>query len=309
MRWLDENGSPDAIAALGRMADTDTRAMSALVARSSFDAGAFGAAWAAVVRRIPWGTVVLKDGLADPKRADLAASAMQKGDPRLVAFLADLEGALIRLSASPQNLNVATALASIGPPAHESLIRRLVDASTRNAMCRGIASPAADADARKALLAVPEGARDAPSCVDAVVHVAAEDESVLTWLAVQGEPGLLGAAGGSPALSCARLHVAWTKALAARPAEAYPALTVPLGYAVKRCSAEMDGVLADAIVRLPNTRSVVVEAVDPFATYGGALQATCAVLPSVASSGHDSAIVRERASDALLHACKVTSAP
>jgi hypothetical protein len=78
---------------------------------------------------------------------------------------------------------------------------------------------------------------------------------------------------------------------------------VPLGYAVKRCPAEMDGVLADAIVHLPETRGVVVAAIDPFDRYEGALHATCAALPMVAG-GHDSPIVKERANDALMHACK-----
>jgi hypothetical protein len=83
----------------------------------------------------------------------------------------------------------------------------------------------------------------------------------------------------------------------------HSALTVPLGYAVKRCAPEMDGVLADAIVHLPDTRGVVVTAIDPFDRYGGALHATCAALPMVAG-GHDSPIVKERANDALMHACK-----
>jgi hypothetical protein len=309
IRWLDENATPDAISALGRLADTDTSATAALAARSSFDARAFAAAWAAVVRGAPWGAAALKDGLSDPRRADLAAGAMHKGDVRLVAFLSDLESALVRIAASAQNLNVASTLASIGPAARDSITRRLTDASTRGAMCRGIASRSADPDARRALLAVAEGARDAPSCVDAVVRTAADDDAALGWLATQGEPGLLGAASNSVALSCPRLHVAWTKALASRPADVRSALTVPLGYAVKRCAPEMDGVLADAIVHLPATRSVVVAALDPFGAYGGALQATCAALPAVVAGAHDSAIVRERASDALSHACLPAVAP
>jgi hypothetical protein len=304
VRWLDENGTPDAVAALGRIADIDAQAVAALDARSSFDVQAFVAAWAATLRNSPWGTATLKAGLADPKRADLAATAMGKSDPILASFVGDLEAALVRLSASPQNLNVSGTLASIGLAAHQAIVRRLTDASTRGAMCRGIASKAADPDAHMALLAAPEAARDAPSCVDAVVRVAAYDDTALTWVAMQGEPGLLGAAGSSDALPCPRLHVAWTKALTSRPPAVYSALTVPLSYAAKRCTGEMDGVLADAIVHLPAMRAIVVEAIDPFGTYQGALHATCAALPGVAAGGRDSAIVRERASDALNHACK-----
>ena len=303
VRWLDEHGSPDAVAALGRVADSDPSAIAALEARSSFDSQAFGAAWSAVVRDAPWGATLLKEALGDPKRADQAASAMPKSDPRLHAFQGDLENALARLSASHQNFNVSSALASIGPLAHEAIVRRVADAATRGAMCRGIASRAADPDARRVLLSVPESNRDAPSCVDAVVRIAADDDTALSWMATQGEPGLLGAAGRST-LPCSRLHVAWSLALASRRADAYAALTVPLGYAVTRCTAEMDGVLADALVHIPATRSVVVQAIDPYAAYGGGLQATCAALASVASSASDTAITRERASDAINHACK-----
>jgi len=156
---------------------------------------------------------------------------------------------------------------------------------------------------RKALLDAPLSARDAAFCVDAVVAVAADDDAALTWLAEKGEPGLLGAAGKEDQMPCARLHVAWAKALVARPPEAYAALTVPLGYALKRCTVDMDGVLADAIAHLPATHPVVVQAIDPFDTYGPGLRATCAALPLIAG-GRDSAVVKERARDALNHACK-----
>jgi hypothetical protein len=202
-----------------------------------------------------------------------------------------------------QNFNLASTLASIGPPAHEAIVRRLADASTRGSMCRGIASKDADADARRTLLAAPLASRDADPCVDGVVHIAADDEATLAWLADQGEPGLLVAASKSETIPCPKLHVLWARVLSTRAPDVYSALTVPLGYAVRRCTADMDGVLADAIVHLPATHSVVVSAIDPFTGYGSALKATCAALPAVAG-GRDAPIVRERANDALNHACK-----
>jgi len=301
--WLDENGTPDAVAALGRLADAKPKAVSALESRSTFDVHAFGAAWAAGLRGAAWGPTMLRQGLADPTRADLAASAMEKHDAHLVAYVPDIESALQRLSASLQNFHVSSALASVGPPAHDAIVRRLADASTRGSMCRGIASTDADPDARKTLLAAPVASRDADACVDGVVHIASEDAPTLTWLAEQGEPGLLGAASKSETIPCPKLHVLWARVLATRSSDAYSALTVPLGYAVKRCATDMDGVLADAIANLPATRPVVVAAIDPFTGYGTALKATCAALPTVVA-GRDSAIVRERASDALVHVCK-----
>jgi hypothetical protein len=305
VEWLQQNETSDAVAALGRLADKKQGAVDALTLRSSYDVQAFRAAWSGLLRNAPWATTMIKAGLADPKRADRAASAMTKHDAHLLPLLPDLEDALVRLSASAQNVNVSSTLASIGPPARAAVERRLVDASTRGPMCIGIASAAADGDARKALIDVPETARDAPACVDAAVHVAADDEGALTWLAERAEPGILGAAGKSLTFDCARLHVAWVKALAARPIATYPALTVPLGYAITRCAAQMDGVLADAIVHAPRaTHTLVVTAIDPFTSYGGELRATCAALPQIAG-GQDTPVVRERATDALMHhACK-----
>jgi hypothetical protein len=301
--WLEQNATPEAVAALGRLADSDPKALAALQARTPFEVQPFKAAWAAVIRGAPWGATILRGGLGDPRRADVAASAMQRHEAHLGGFLTDLDAALVRLSASPENVNIASTLASIGPYARASIERRLLDPSTRGAMCRGIASGSADADARATLIDVPEAARDDAWCVDAVVRVSSYDDRVLTWMAERGEPGILGAAGKSEALPCAQLHVAWARALAARPPGSYKALAVPLGYATKRCPAEMDGVLADTIIRLPAAREVVVRAIDPFETYGDGLRATCAALPTVAAS-RETAFVRERASDALNHACK-----
>ena len=303
VNWLDANGTPDAVAAMGRLADKDPAAVSALEARSSFDVQAFKAAWAGVMRGSPWASKMIRDGLADPTRADLAASGMDKHDAHLGPFIGDLENALERLSATMQNLNVSTTLASAGPPAHDAIQRRLTDASTRGAMCRGIASQEADADARKVLVSVPVGSRDHASCVDAVVVISTADDQTLAWMGAQGEPGLLGAAGKTETLPCPRLHVAWTKALAARGADQYAALTVPLGSAVKRCTEEMDGVLADGIAHMPAAHSVLLGAIDPFEGYGSKLHATCTALPMIAT-GRDPEILKERARDALAHACK-----
>src|SRR5262249_18493608 len=132
--WLDQNGTPNAVAALGRLADANPNAVAALATRSSFDMQAFKAAWLGSLRGAPWATAMLRDGLADPRRADLTASAMDRRDARLAPFLGDLEAALVRLSASTQNLNVSSVLASMGTGARDAMQRRLADASTRGAM-------------------------------------------------------------------------------------------------------------------------------------------------------------------------------
>jgi hypothetical protein len=303
VKWLQQNGSPEAVSSLGRLADKDPAALAALTARASFDPNVYAAAWAATLREAPWGSSLLRTALADPARAETAASKMDRHDSHVDAFVPDLEQALVRLSASTQNTSIARALAGgSGATAHDAVQRRLADGATRGAMCRGIEAPDSSADAKKTLLAVPDTSRDAPACVDAVVRLAAESDTALTWMATSGEPGILGAAGKSDSLPCALVHTLWARALEARPPAAYPALVVPLGNAVKRCTEEMDGVLADALTRLPRTHPVVVNAIDPYDSYGQNLKATCAALVKVVAGG-DAPIVRERAEDAREHGC------
>lgn len=301
--WLDQNGSPEALAALGRIADKNPKAAAAVEARASFDPSAWAIAWAAVVRGAPWGTAMLKKGLGDAARAEQAAAAMARRDAHLAQFVTELDGALVRLAASQQNAAVATVLASAGVAAHEAVERRLADGSTRGAICRGIASSDSSADARKSLTTVPPASRDNAYCVDAVVKLAADDDETLGWLATGSEPGILGSAGKSELMPCGRLHTLWGKALAERPPESHSALVVPLSNALKRCPKELDGVLADSITRLPATHFVVVGAIDAFGSYGGNLKATCAALPAVAANAKAPAVTRERARDALAHSC------
>ena len=169
-------------------------------------------------------------------------------------------------------------------------------------MCVGAGSKDADPSARNALLETTEAGRDAPACVAAVVSIAADDDAVLAWLGARAETGLLGAASRERSFPCTKLGKAWAGALATRTREAYPALTVPLAQALTRCTADLDGIAADALRRAPATHALVVQAIDPWADYRGALRGTCAALPALMQA-KEPAVVRERASDALSHAC------
>jgi hypothetical protein len=300
--WLDRNGTPAAIAALGRLADNDAKARAALEGRSAYDVAVFEAAWSALLRGAPWGDAMLREALTDPKRADLAASGMRLGDPHLATFAEALERALVLLATSPRNVDVSAALVSIGPAARAAIDRRLLDAATRGPMCAGMTSIRSTPSAREALINARQEARDDPECVRAVVEVAARDTATLAWLAERAEPGMLVAASSAKAIPCPLLSVIWTRALGARRADTYHALTVPLAGALKRCTLDMDSVVASAILRMPTTRTFVVEAIDPWTDYGGLLPATCAALPLVAA-GTDLAATRERAEDAVRHAC------
>jgi hypothetical protein len=266
------------------------------------DVNAYIAAWEAVTRGAAWGATVLKSALADPTRADVAATALPRRDPRLIPFVPDLEGAVVRLSAGRRGSVVAGVLASIGPAAHAHVERRLVDPMTRGAMCDGIALPEASGDAKSLVLSVPAEARDHASCVDFVLTMASTENVVLEWLALSAEPGLITATAKS-SLPCARVGLIWSKGLVERPPETHSALTVPLQISLRRCAAALDPIIADLLEKAPRARGCIMQAIEP---YGGELtdlRLTCKALRGGWVSG-ESLRIRERADDALAHGCK-----
>ena len=104
-------------------------------------------------------------------------------------------------------------------------------------------------------------------------------------------------------LDCPRLQRLWADAVSTRGASQAAALVVPLSNAVKRCPAVIDGVLANTIKTKPEAIGAVVGAIDPFSPDDTALKATCGALPLVATA-NTSAIMKERAGDAIAHGCK-----
>lgn len=297
--WLSDHPTGDAIAALGRLADKDEKARAALEARSLTDVNVYIAAWTAVTRGAEWGSAMMRAALADPARADLAASALPRKDVRLAGFVTDLEGAISRLAAGKRAAGIAGILASIGPSAHTAIERRLIDPKTRGAMCDGIALPETSGDAKSTLLAVPIEARDHPSCVTAVIEMAATEDVVSNWIATGAEIGLLGVAAKST-LPCPRMAAIWKKALTERQPDA--AMTVPLQRTIARCASTMDPVLAEVLGSAARARPIVISAVDPFGNELTGMRATCLALRKPGPAG-ESKLVRERANDAVAHAC------
>lgn len=301
VKWLADNPSGDAIAALGRLADSEPRALTALQARADSDVNVYIAAWSAVTRNADWGTTFFRSSLGDPSRAELASSAMPRKDPRLVTFISDLEGAVVRLAAGQRGSVIAGILASIGPQAHSTVERRLVDPKTRGVMCDGIVLPEASGDAKSTLLAVPAEARDNPSCVSAVINMAGTEDVVLGWLATGAEVGLLGVAAKST-IPCPRLAALWQKALAERGPESQTAMAVPLQRSISRCNTVLDPVLAELLAKAPRARPTIVQALDPYGTELHGMKETCAALRQ-GYARRERAIVRERANDAVNRAC------
>jgi len=302
--WLAEQGTPDAVAALGRLADTDARALSALDARAPTDINVYIAAWEAVIRNAPWGSSFLRSALGDPTRAELAATALPRRDARLIPFTSDIEGAVQRLAAGSRGAVLAGILASIGPQAHAAVQRRLMDPKTRGAMCDGIALPEASGDAKSLLLAVPPEGRDHASCVTTLLTMAATEDVVIDWLATGAESGLLTATAKS-SLACPRVAVIWKKALSDRPAETHAALSVPLQRSLTRCSTALDPVLAELLTKAPRARAAIIQAIDPFSNDLVDLKETCNALRAGHANGEHPRI-RERARDALAHGCAFT---
>jgi hypothetical protein len=301
--WLDTNGSIEALSALGRLADNSPRALEVVKKRATFDTNSYIAGWVAAKRGQAWGSDLLREGLANPNRAEAAASAMARKDVLLATFVADIEGAMSRLSAGASGGSLGALLASIGPPAHAAVERRLKDGASRGAMCSGISAPDTSPDARAVLLAVPSESRDHTLCVIAVVVMAVTDDATITWLASSAEPGLISSVAKASNVPCARIHTLWTKAFAGRTAQIYSALTVPINLSIKRCTDIMDGVLSDALQHVPGVRATIVQAIDPYGPETGQLKETCKLLLGIAN-GADAPIVRERALDQVQHGCK-----
>lgn len=304
VEWLAGNDSPEAVAALGRLADSDAKALQILEGRATTDVNTYIAAWSAVTRNAAWGGTFIRTALNDPTRAEMAASALPRRDPRLIPFANDLEAAVVRMAAGRKSAVIAGVLASIGPQAHGAVERRLVDAKTRKAMCDGIALPEASGDARSLVLAVAPGSRDDPSCVALIIDMAANEDQVLGWLATNAEPGLLTATAKSN-LPCPRLAAVWQKALTSRPAEAHPALAVPLQLCVKHCSKDLDPVLGDLLAKNPRARATILKAIDPFGGDLNDMSETCKALRAGYANG-ESPLIRERARDAVANGCKYT---
>jgi hypothetical protein len=300
--WLVDEASPQAIAALGRLADSDAKALSFLERRAATDVNVYIAAGEATTRGQAWGTTLLRSALADPTRADVAATVMPRRDPRLAPFIPDLEGAVVRLSAGHRGSVVAGVLASAGPLAHAHVERRLVDPKTRGAMCDGIGLPEASGDAKSLVLAVAPAARDHASCVDMVLTMAGTEDVVLDWLALSAEPGLVGAAAKSR-LACARLGVIWEKGLVERAPETHGALAVPLQLSLRRCAVALDPIVANLLARAPRSRACIMQAIDAYSTELADLKLTCKALRSGWVSV-ESPRIRERAQDALSHGCR-----
>jgi len=299
VRWLEDNGSPEAVAALGHLADKDAKAAEWLESHAGTDTSPYIAAWDATERNAAWGPALLKSALADPGRADVAASSMKRGSASLAQFIAELEGAVGRVEGTRPS-TVAAVLASVGAAASSVVERRLTDPKTRGAMCRGIGSSDSSAESRAVLMRVSSDARNDAGCLEAVTSVALVDPKVFDWLASQAETGILKHVGEANGMPCPKLATLWKTAMEKRPATDHGALAIPLAAAIKRCPPDLDAVLASRL-DVDQDAPLVIAAVDPFDRSLNDLKATCSALNRAVRNPRIPRRSIERGQDELAH--------
>ena len=284
--WLENNGSPEAIAALGRLADDDKAAQEALATLSKAtastlrtDAGGSGldvdlAIWGGVERNASWATEMTKTLLGDATRMDEMGSAMKRGSPQLGAFVGDLDAALARGC----GISCGAALASIDSPAATTAVtKRLEDTRTRDPVCFGAGTAEASKGARDVFMKEPATARDGAQCGPAAVAMATRDDAALAWLAQTAEPGLLR---GVSTMPCARVVALWTKVLVSRDHATYGALTRSLEDSVNKCPKELDATFAGALGTDVDSQTLVLTSLR--AANAADLKMTCAAAPRAA---------------------------
>jgi len=302
VKYLVAQDTPEAVAALGRLADKNPAAQKALEDRAGTDMNVYSAAWQATLRDAEWGPKMMRDGLADVTRAELAGIAMTRKDPHLETFASNLDGAMRLLGNDTRAVSVPAVFASSGKAAQPFIEKRLADASTRESMCRGLASDDASLESRATFMRVPAASRDGQACLRASSHLAKTDDAALSWVGATAEPGLLTALAKDDTIACDRLATAWRDAFTERPIEQHAQLTVPLAAAIDRCAAAMDSALAAALDK-GDFASVIVGAIDPMDPHMSVLKTTCARLSPLSRSPKLEARLRDRAADAVAKTC------
>lgn len=296
--WLDANGSRDAMEALGRLADHEPRAASALAKRKG-NADAYHAAWLAHTRGARWGDDMLHAALASPDELAIAVSELPSKDPRLGDFAEDLEKGIGSAAAEPAAAAVAV-LASLGPTAKPQLIRLLDLETTRAVTCTGLASADIAADSRLALTEAAAAARSVPVCQKALFGHAEKDNVVLEWLGTRGEPAVLRAA--VDALPCAKVAQLWDRSFASSRTDFAP-LEPALTASAARCPQPVDAVFARALPTHKHVRISVLRAMEAESAQAERLEGACRQLPRLAHGRAIDAEVRALAERVQKSSC------
>lgn len=304
--YLEADASPEATAALGRLADRSPRALATLETRAKAgDVNAYIATWQGQLRGASWSLSVFRAALTDPSRAVVAQSALPRKDPRTAELLPELEAAFAAVPSTSDAAKLGALITSLGAPSKPAVTRALDKPKLRATMCDALSSPDASREALAAFRAVAPEKRDDAACTSLAASRAETDDEMLTWLAKEAEPGLLAAASKRGSLTCPRAALVWERALASRPKEHHLQLSLELAATARRCTEAMDGVLTKALVDLDDSRAWVVSALDPGDQNLARLGRTCVALKAVALGGPGTSVrTRERARDAVSRGCE-----
>lgn len=302
--WLVAHPNREAMEALGRLADHDANAATAISGRRERDgkgsADVQHAAWLAHARGAAWGTSVLHAALSSAEDFPVAVDELPPRDSRLQAFADDLAKGTPRADAR-HGAAAVSLLASLGP-ASQPRLRALLDRpESREAVCTGLASPHATSDARMTLTSASAEARAVPACQQTLFQHAATDPRVLAWLGTSAETPLLAAA--SEALACPTLASVWDRVFASNR-ETLTDLEGPLAASMARCASAMDPVTARALPSTRGARAAILHALGTDDVHAEQLEATCKQLPRL---GHGRAVpedVRSLASNVHQSRCK-----
>lgn len=299
--WLDAHPSRPGMEALGRLADHDTHAVTALAKRRG-DADVYHAAWQAHTRGSPWGDDVLHVALSSPAELPLAVSELPARDPRLEGFVADLAKGIE--SAPPEHAVSAVALlASIGPEAQPALVRLLDRPALRDATCKGLATPDVASESRFALTLSGKESRSSAVCRATLFQHAVADDKVLDWVAASAETDVIAAA--SRDLECTDNAHLWEKILASSRdslVELEPSLTVSAAH----CASALDPVIARALPAVRRIRVSVLRALVQGGEHVEQMDATCKQLPRLSHGRSVADDVRALATSVYVARCKTS---
>lgn len=300
--WLDKHESRASMEALGRLADHEPKAASALAKRRG-NQDVYHAAWLAHTRGVSWGDDVLRVALSSPTELPLAVAELPPRDPRLEGFTEDLAKG-IRSTSAEHGAGAVTLLASLGPSAQPHLLRLLDSPATREVTCAGLASPHVTPESRRALTLAPPDARMSPTCQRTLFQHAASDTKVLDWLGDAGEPALVAAA--VETLECPKLAHLWERVFGSSR-ETMTALEPALTASVARCSAVLDPVIARVLPSTRRARTTILHALEVEDAHAEQLEATCKQLPRLSHGRAVSEEVRALAGSVYGARCKSSS--
>ena len=286
--WLTAHESRESFEALGRLADHDARAASILAQRTG-SRDVYHAAWQGHLRNATWGDNVLRTALSSPPE-----------NPHLDPFVLDIERS-VAFAKGDDATAAAAILASIGPDAHNEILRLVDNPATREAACQGLRADTTSEDSRLVLTQAKSDARTHPACKKTILAHAVLESKVVVWLGTTGENELVASAAN--ALECPKVALLWESVFSSTReglTELQPALTA----STMRCPETLDPLLSRTLPSTPRMRTMILRSLDSETTHAEQFGATCRQLPRLSHGRAISEDVRSLAGTVYGARCK-----